>query len=91
MKFIPNDSFRYTSSAETDPKWFASLRTDNPERAQTSVTIDLCPWGSVIRQFGAWLLAYSVALPPLLYLVFMQSMEAGESALSPVHGELTAN
>ncbi len=81
MKFIPNASFRYTPSAEIGPEWLARLRTDNPERAQTSGTIDLRFWGSVIRQFGAWLLVYSIALPPLLYLVFVQSMEAGESAL----------
>lgn len=81
MKFIPNASFRYTPSAETDPKWLARLRTDNPGRAQTSSTIDLGSWGSFMKQFGAWLLVYSIALPPLLLLVFMQSMEGKESAL----------
>lgn len=81
MKFIPNVSFRYTPSAETGPEWLARLRTGNPEHAQTSGTVDLRSWGSIIRQFGAWLLAYSIVLPPLLYLVFMQSMEAEESAL----------
>jgi hypothetical protein len=81
MKFIPNASFRFASSTESDPKWLARLRTDNPARAQTSGTIDLHAWAAVIRQFGAWLLAYSIVLPPLLLLVFMQSMEAEESAL----------
>ena len=81
MKFIPNAFFRYTSGAETDPKWFARLRIEDPRRVQMSSTIDLPSWGSVIRQFGAWLLVYSIALPPLLYLVFMQSMDVGESAL----------
>lgn len=81
MKLIPNASFRFISTAGTDPKWFAGLRTDDPARAQTSGTIDLRAWAAVIRQFGAWLLVYSIVLPPLLLLVFMQSMEAAESAL----------
>ena len=81
MKFIPNALFRLTSGAETGPKWLVRFRTDNPEHAQTSNTIDLRSWGSVIRPFGAWLLVYSIALPPLLYLVFRQSMEGEERAL----------
>ena len=32
-------------------------------------------WGSILRQFGAWLFVYSLVLPPLLILVLMQSMQ----------------
>ena len=62
-------------------QWLVRLRADNPARTQTSGGIDPRSWGPVIRQFGAWLLVYSIVLPPLLLLVFMQSMEPGESAL----------
>lgn len=65
----------------TTAQWLVGLRADNPKHAQTSATIDPRFWGTVIRQFGAWLLVYSIVLPPLLLLVFKQSMEAGESAL----------